>query len=105
MTLNEILVGIGGIGGALGFKQLYPIVSNFIKSRSEENKLKIKLKGSSNTEIVELLKAEIQDLKEQNKQQLDKIIELEIGLATLRERYAEKTVLKSGRFGGKRNKE
>jgi hypothetical protein len=43
------------------------------------------------------LKKEIEVLRQELKKEIELRIKLEVSLATLKERYAEKTVLKSGR--------
>jgi hypothetical protein len=108
--LREIIEGGGvlGIGGWLIFKYgknfingALPFLKTWQKNKTEENKLKIKMGGSSTTEIVDMLKTQIDELKEEQKAKdirhqeekekfLHRIMELEISLATLRERYKEK---------------
>ena len=49
------------------------------------------------------LLTKIEALEQENKTLIQKVTNLEIQLATLKERYAEKTVLKSGRRKAKSN--
>jgi len=108
---NELLevTGAGGIIAVLTYlyKAFSPSVKTWWKHKTEIDKLKIKHASTPTEGILELLKTQIDELKielkfekERAKLNEDKlqhrILELEVTLATLRERYAEKALHSRG---------
>lgn len=107
--LREIIEGGGVLGIAVWFvikhgkkmvDTLLPFLKTWQKNKSEHAKLKLEMSSTSNTEIISMLKEQIEELKQeqkakdvrhqQEKEEFQKrIMELEVTLATLRERYRE----------------
>jgi RNase adaptor protein for sRNA GlmZ degradation len=74
-----------------------PFLKTWQKNKTEENKLKIKMATGSTGEVVEMLKDQINELKEDNKKAQERILQLEVNLATLRERYQEHALHSRGK--------
>jgi len=97
MDLENILYIAGSIGTTFGLGKLWPLLQQWVKQKSDERKLQIKMGSSSNSEVVEMLKTQVDELKEENKKSQERILQLEVTIATLRERYAENALHSRGK--------
>lgn len=109
-SIEAILLGIVGI---LGGKHIWDVIKKKMTLKAEKDKVEMEMEMAQKKgviemnvvgqdEIKELLNTQIEELKndlrvvkEQYENAVHKITELEIKLATLKERYAEKTILHS----------
>ena len=83
LSPTELMAGIGGVGGlTAGFnKYVIPLIKAQMKSKSEENKLKIKM--SSSGEVADIWKTQYEEAKEELKEVNQHKIELEVRAAQL----------------------
>lgn len=104
-TITEISGGTAaGVGGliAIFWKKIAPFFKSFQKDKAKLAEMKIEAKkevelakaGGSDV-VTKLLTDRIDKLEQREDELMERIIVLEQQLATLKERYAEKTVLKS----------
>ena len=97
MDMENILYILGAIGGTFGVNKFWPMAQQWLKQVGEERKLKIKMTSSSESDIVDMLKSQLEELKVENKKAQERILHLEITIATLRERYQETALHSRGK--------
>ena len=114
-TISEIGGGSAvGVAGVIAFywKKLTPFFKNFLKDKTKLAEMKIearkeveiaKAESGSNEGVIQLLTERIDKLEKREDELQERIIILEKKLSQIREKYAEKTVLKSGKRKDKKN--
>jgi len=86
MELKELIGLLVTLGAGLGIGKLWPIISNWVTHKSEERKLKMKLQSDGSSQVADIWKTQYEEVKEELKTVNEQKIQLEVKLATLKER-------------------